>query len=76
MAREVKVVLRASVKTAGSVFVLILVGVATTDVAHAQSRRDCSAAGPMGVGLSVGRSLTPLVELSRGTFEGIEGGCI
>ena len=68
--------LRESVKTGVSVFVLILLGVVTTGVAHAQSRRDCSAAGPTGIGLSVGRSLTPLFELSRGTFEGIERGSI
>jgi hypothetical protein len=72
----VKVVLRESVKTGVSVFVLILVGVVTTGVAHAQSRRDCSEAGPTGIGLSVGRSLTPLFELSRGTFEAIERGSI
>ena len=68
--------LRESVKTGVSVFVLILLGVVTTGVAHAQSRRDCSAAGPTGIGLSVGRSLTPLFELSRGTFEAIERGSI
>jgi hypothetical protein len=51
--------LRESVKTGVSVFVLILLGVVTTGVAHAQSRRDCSAAGPTGIGFSMGRSLTP-----------------
>jgi hypothetical protein len=75
-ARELKVVLRESVKTGVSVFVLILVGGVTTGVAHAQPRRDCSAAGSTGVGLSVGRSLTPLFELSPGTFEAIERGSL
>jgi hypothetical protein len=68
--------LRESVKTGVSVFVLILLGVVTTGVAHAQSRRDCSAAGPTGIGFSMGRALTPLFELSRGTFEAIEEGSI
>src|SRR5918992_3981575 len=68
--------LRESVKTIVSVFVLILLGVVTTGVAHAQSSRDCSAAGPTGIGFSMGRSLTPLFELSPGTFEAIEGGSI
>lgn len=68
--------LRESGKTGVSVFVLILLGVVTTGVAHAQSRGDCSAVGPTGIGLSVGRSLTPLFELSRGTFEAIERGSI
>lgn len=68
--------LRESVKTGVSVFVLILLGAVTTGVAHAQSRRDCSAAGPTGIGFLMGRSLTPLFELSRGTFEAIEEGSI
>ena len=68
--------LRESVKTGVSVFVLILLGIVTNGVAHAQSRRDCSAAGPTGIGFSIGRSLTPLFELSRGTFQANEGGSI
>ena len=68
--------LRESIKNGVSVFVFILLGLGTTGIAHAQSRRDCSEAAPAGIGLSVGRSLTPLFELSRGTFDAIERGSI
>ena len=44
-------------------------------VGHAQSRADCSAAPPPGIGVSVGGS-SPYFDLSRGVVDGDEGGSV